>query len=54
MSSISQSINNRRHESEVDSLTDLLVNSMAVNDGNKCSDSNKSVLNCQYKMCINY
>lgn len=48
MSSLSQSIATREHETEVDSLTDLLVNSMSVNDGKKSLDSNASVLDCKY------
>lgn len=47
MSSLSQSITTREHETEVDSLTDL-VNSMSVNDGKKSSDINASPLDCKY------
>lgn len=48
MSSISQSITTRENEAEVDSLTDLLVNSMSVNDRQKSSDINASPSNCKY------
>lgn len=46
MSSLSQSITAQENEAEVDSLTDLLVNSMSVNDGKKSSDINASSLDC--------
>jgi len=52
MSSLSQSITTREHETEVDSLTDLLVNSMSVNDGKKSLDSNASSLDCKYFFII--
>lgn len=48
MSSLSQSITNREHETEVDSLTDILVNSMSVNDAKKNLDGNASSLDCEY------
>jgi len=48
MNSLSQSITTRENQTEVDSLTDLLVNSMSVNDGKKNPDSNASSLNCEY------
>ncbi|CAH1711556.1 lipoma-preferred partner homolog isoform X1 [Aphis gossypii] len=51
MSSLSQSITTREHETEVDSLTDLLVNSMSVNDGKKSLDSNASSLDWNCTKC---
>lgn len=52
MSSLSQSITTREHETEVDSLTDLLVNSMSVNDGKKNLDGNASCLDCKYLFIV--
>lgn len=51
MSSLSQSITTREHETEVDSLTDLLVNSMSVNDGKK-NDASASVLDCKFLLNV--
>jgi len=48
MNSLSQSITTREHETEVDSLTNILVNSMSVNDGKKNVDSNAGPLDCKY------
>jgi len=46
MNSLSQSITAQETEAEVDSLTDLLVKTMSVNDGKKSSDTNASSLDC--------
>ncbi|XP_008181864.2 thyroid receptor-interacting protein 6-like [Acyrthosiphon pisum] len=51
MSSFSQPITTREHETDVDSLTDLLVNSMYVNDGKKRLDSNASSLGWNCTKC---
>lgn len=48
ISNLSQSITRRERETEVDSLTDLLVNSISVNDGKKNLNGNASLLDCKY------
>jgi hypothetical protein len=50
MNSLSQSVSAHEHETEVDSLTDLLVNSMSVNDGKKSLDNNASCVDCKFQL----